>query len=107
MKRFITLIAAMLAFMPAAFASQGELVVTPQPALVTSSITLNYNPLPQQQWMASQDVYLYVCLEMDGNGEWVKEKAEWSLCNKPEYKWIKNADGSLSYTMSVDTFYSY
>lgn len=100
MKRFITLIAAMLAFMPAAFASQGELVVTPQPALVTSSITLNYDPLPQQQWMASQDVYLYVCLEMDGNGEWVKEKAEWSLCNKPEYKWIKNADGSLSYTIN-------
>lgn len=100
MRRITVFLAAMLFLVSAAFAGQGEITVTPQPALVNSSITLTYDPLPQQQWMASQDVYLYVCLEMDGNGEWVKEKESWSLCNKPEYKWVKNADGSLGYTIN-------
>lgn len=99
MKKSLTLFAALLAFGLSAFAN-GEVTVSPKSALVTAPITLSYNPLPQQQWMSSQDVFIYVCLEMDGNGEWVKEKAEWDKCNVPVYKWIKNADGSLSYTIN-------
>lgn len=100
MKKFITLLSAFTAFAMNMFAAQGELTVSPAPAFVNLPISLNYDPLPQQQWMASQNVYIYVCLELDGNGEWVKEKEAWSQCNEPAFKWIKNADGSLSYTIN-------
>ncbi len=107
MKRFVYMVALALMCTTNVYAYQGELSVAQQPAIVGEPITLNYEPLPQQEWMKSQDVYLYVCLEMDGNGEWVKEKASWNLSNKPEYKWIKNNDGTLSYTFNdIKTYFN-
>jgi hypothetical protein len=81
-------------------AATGSLQVSPDVPTAANPIVLKYIPSADEEWMAKEDVYIYVCIEMDQNGEWVKEKAEWAKCNLPNYKWTKNADGTLSYTIS-------
>ena len=50
--------------------------------------------------METEDVFLYTCLELDKNGEWAKEKQEWSKCNTRSFLWTKKSDGTLTYTIS-------
>lgn len=107
MKKFLFFLAVASLVCVRAVAAPGELTTEPSVPLVGSPIELKYYPNSKQQWMVSQDVYLYVCLEFDGNGEWVKEKAPWDKCIKPNLKWISNADGSLSYTISdIKSYFS-
>jgi hypothetical protein len=100
MKKLCLAILAMVASCLVLNAAPGELLVSPEAPTAANPIVLKYIPTANQQWMHSEDVYIYVCVEMDQNGEWVKEKAEWSKCNLPNYKWTKKSDGSLVYTIS-------
>jgi hypothetical protein len=100
MKKLCLAILAMVASCLVLNAAPGELLVSPEAPTAANPIVLKYTPTANQQWMHSEDVYIYVCIEMDQNGEWVKEKAEWSKCNLPNYKWTKKSDGSLTYTIS-------
>ena len=100
MKKLYMLALALLANSFVWFANAGELTVSPQKPTALKPIELVYTPAANEQWALSEDVFIYVCLEMDQNGEWVKEKAEWSKCNLPNYKWTKKSDGSLVYTIS-------
>lgn len=100
MKKLCLAILAMVASCFVLNAAPGELLVSPEVPTVTKPIVLKYTPTVGQQWMHSENVYIYVCIEMDQNGEWVKEKAEWSKCNLPNYQWSKNSDGTLTYTIS-------
>ncbi|MBR2618366.1 MAG: hypothetical protein IKC81_03555 [Paludibacteraceae bacterium] len=100
MKKICLAIAAFLSVCFATNAANGVLDVSPKKPSVDNPITLVYSPSASQQWMQNEDVYIYVCLEMDQNGEWVKEKAEWSKCNQPNFKWTKKYDGELTYTIS-------
>lgn len=107
MKKILYAILGIFALPISLFAVPGELTTTPQNPTVSDNITITYVPLAKQQWMSSQDVFIYVCLEMDENGEWVKEKSPWSKSNQPTFRWIKNADGSLSYTISdIKTYFN-
>lgn len=78
----------------------GELIVTPDSPNPNGAIVLTYKPSVKQQWMETEDVFLYTCLELDKNGEWAKEKAEWSKCNTKNFKWTKKSDGTLTYSIS-------
>jgi hypothetical protein len=100
MKKLCLAMLAMVASCLVLNAAPGELLVSPEAPTAANPIVLKYIPTANQQWMHSEDVYIYVCIEMDQNGEWVKEKAEWSKCNLPNYKWTKKSDGSLVYTIS-------
>lgn len=100
MKKLCLAILAMVASCLVLNAAPGELLVSPEAPTAANPIVLKYTPTATQQWMHNEDVYIYVCIEMDQNGEWVKEKAEWSKCNLPNYKWTKKSDGSLTYTIS-------
>lgn len=100
MKKVCLAILAMVANCLVLNAASGKIDVTPEVPTAATPLVLKYTPSANEQWMLSQDVYIYVCVEMDQNGEWVKEKAEWSKCNVPNYKWTKNADGSLSYSIA-------
>lgn len=100
MKKLCLAILAMFASCFVLNAAPGELLVSPEAPTAANPIVLKYTPTATQQWMHNEDVYIYVCIEMDQNGEWVKEKAEWSKCNLPNYKWTKKSDGSLTYTIS-------
>ena len=99
MKKLYMLALALLANSFVWFANAGELTVSPQKPTALKPIELVYTPAANEQWALSEDVFIYVCLEMDQNGEWVKEKAEWSKCNLPNFKWVKKS-GKLSYTIS-------
>lgn len=78
----------------------GELIVTPDSPNPNGAIVLTYKPSVKQQWMETEDVFLYTCLELDKNGEWAKEKAEWSKCNTKNFKWTRKSDGTLTYSIS-------
>ena len=78
----------------------GELIVTPDSPNPNGAIVLTYKPSVKQKWMETEDVFLYTCLELDKNGEWAKEKAEWSKCNTKNFKWTKKSDGTLTYSIS-------
>jgi hypothetical protein len=78
----------------------GELIVTPDTPNPNGAIVLTYKPSVKQQWMETEDVFLYTCLELDKNGEWAKEKAAWSKCNTNNFRWTKKSDGTLTYTIS-------
>jgi hypothetical protein len=78
----------------------GELTVSPKSPTALKPVELIYTPASSETWMQSGDVYIYVCLEMDQNGEWVKEKAEWNKCNQPNFKWTQKRNGTFSYTIS-------
>src|SRR5574344_2590946 len=107
MKKIIYAILGIFALPISLFAVPGELTTTPQNPTVSDNITITYVPLAKQQWMSTQDVFIYVCLEMDQNGEWVKEKAEWSKSDLPNFKWVKGADGKLTYTISnIKTYFN-
>lgn len=85
----------------------GNISVFPKKPTAEKPIQLIYNPSNAESWMSTEDVYIYVCLEMDQNGEWVKEKAEWSKCNQPNYKWTKTNNGSLTYSINnVKSFFN-
>ena len=81
-------------------ATAGELVITPESPNPNGAIVLTYKPSVKEKWMESENVYLYTCLELDKNGEWAKEKAEWSKCNTRSFMWAKNSDGTLTYSIS-------
>ena len=84
----------------------GELLVTPETPDPNGAIVLTYKPSVKQTWMGTENVYLYTCLELDKNGEWTKEKAEWSKCNTRSFLWSKNSDGTLTYTISnIKSYY--
>ena len=102
MKKVCLAILAMVANCLVLNAASGKIDVTPEVPTAATPLVLKYTPSANEQWMLSQDVYIYVCVEMDQNGEWVKEKAEWSKCNVPNYKWTKNADGTFTYTLNAD-----
>lgn len=78
----------------------GELTVTPETPSPDGAIVLTYTPTAKQNWMATEDVFIYTCLELDKNGEWAKEKAPWSKCNTKSFKWTKKSNGTLTYTIS-------
>lgn len=100
MKKIYLAIVALLGSCLAMQAADGVLESSPKYPVVVNPIELTYTPSAQQQWMLQEDVFIYVCLEMDQNGEWVKEKAEWSKCNLPNFKWTKKSNGTLQYTIS-------
>ena len=81
-------------------AAEGELVVTPDTPNPNGALVLTFTPNVNQKWMETEDVFIYTCLELDKNGEWAKEKAEWSKCNTRSFMWSKNSDGTLTYTIS-------
>ncbi len=98
-KLFFTLVGLILLVLSVNAAS-GELVVTPETPNPNGAIVLTYTPTANQKWMETENVYLYTCLELDKNGEWAKEKAEWSKCNTRSFLWSKKSDGTLTYTIS-------
>ncbi len=105
-KLFVTLLT-VFAMVWSMSAAPGDLTTIPSNPTVNNSITLIYEPLPTQAWMLSQDVFIYTCLEFDNNGEWVKQKAEWSKTNLPNFKWVKEDDGRLYYIISnIKTFFN-
>ena len=81
-------------------AAEGELVVTPDTPNPNGALVLTYTPNVNQKWMETEDVFIYTCLELDKNGEWAKEKAEWSKCNTRSFMWTKKSNGTLTYTIS-------
>lgn len=100
MKKLYTMIVAVVFSALSLQVFAGELIVTPDTPNPNGAIVLTYKPSVKQQWMETEDVFLYTCLELDKNGEWAKEKAEWSKCNTKNFKWTKKSDGSLTYTIS-------
>ena len=107
MKRIFIATIFFLSLFLSVFAAPGELISNPTVPTTKNSITLIYEPSVSQNWMKTQDVFIYVCLEMDQNGEWVKEKAEWSKSDLPNFKWVKGADGKLTYTISnIKTYFN-
>ena len=100
MKKVLITLLSLIAMVWSVNAAPGELTTTPSNPTVNNSITLIYEPLPNQSWMLSQDVFIYTCLEFDDNGEWVKQKAEWSKTSLPNFKWVKEDDGKLYYIIS-------
>ena len=107
MKRIFIATIFFLSLFLSVFAAPGELISNPTVPTTKNSITLIYEPSVSQNWMKTQDVFIYVCLEMDQNGEWVKEKAEWSKSDLPNFKWVKGTDGKLTYTISnIKTYFN-
>ena len=107
MKKVLIILLSLIAMVWSMNAAPGELTTIPSSPTVNNSITLVYEPLPNQSWMLSQDVFIYTCLEFDENGEWVKQKAEWSKTSLPNFKWIKEDDGRMYYIVSnVKTFFN-
>ena len=100
MKKLLVALVTVLGTCFSMSAANGVLAVSPRNPMVDKPITLTYTPSAQQQWMQNEDVFIYVCLEMDRNGEWVKEKAEWSKSDQPNFKWVKRYNGDLTYTIS-------
>lgn len=107
MKKVLIILLSLIAMVWSMNAAPGELTTTPSNPTVNNSITLIYEPLPNQSWMLSQDVFIYTCLEFDDNGEWVKQKAEWSKTSLSNFKWVKEDDGKLYYIISnIKTFFN-
>lgn len=107
MKKIIYALLVFALFPMLASAAAGDLTVTPSKPSVNKEITLTYTPLPDQTWMKTQSVYIYICLEFNGNGEWVKEKSPWSLCNLPAFRWVKQSNGDLTYSISdIKTYFN-
>ncbi|MBQ6732301.1 MAG: hypothetical protein IJR06_04190 [Paludibacteraceae bacterium] len=100
MKKFIYILMALVAFPILSYAAAGDLVTKPDKASANGEVTLCYTPLANESWMKTQSVYIYVCLEFNDNGEWEKEKAPWSQCNMPMYRWVLQKDGTLTYSIS-------
>ncbi|MBQ6766035.1 MAG: hypothetical protein IJP50_03375, partial [Paludibacteraceae bacterium] len=100
MKKFIYTLIALVAFPILSYAAAGDLVTKPDKASANGEVTLCYTPLANESWMKTQSVYIYVCLEFNDNGEWEKEKAPWSQCNMPMYRWVLQKDGTLTYSIS-------
>lgn len=100
MKKLLFALAIMTLFPLLSFASAGDLTVKPSNPSIDKEIVLKYTPLSNQTWMKSQPVYIYTCIEFNGNGEWEKEKSPWAQCNVPAYKCVLESDGSLTYTIS-------
>lgn len=100
MKKLITTLLALSLLPLYAVAAHGELGTSPAKPTADKPFKLVYTPSTDDSWMNSQDVYIYVCLELNNNGEWDKEKSPWEQCNLPVYKWKKESDGTLSYTIN-------
>lgn len=100
MKKLITTLLALSLLPLYAIAAPGDLVSVPAKPTADKPVKLVYTPAPTDTWMKSQDVHIYVCLEMNNNGEWDKEKAPWNQTNLPVYKWKKESDGTVSYSFS-------
>jgi hypothetical protein len=100
MKKLFTALFVLASSVLSLCAAPGELVVTPESPNANGAIVLTYTPTATQKWMETEDVFLYTCLELDKNGEWAKEKQEWSKCNTRSFLWTKKSDGTLTYTIS-------
>jgi hypothetical protein len=100
MKKLIYALMALVAFPILSYAAAGDLVTNPEKASANGEITLVYTPLPSESWMKTHSTYIYVCLEFNDNGEWEKEKAPWSQCNMPMYRWVPQSNGTLTYSIS-------
>ena len=69
MKKLYTMIIAVIFSALSLQVLAGELIVTPDTPDPTGSIVLTYKPSVKEQWMESENVYLYTCLELDKNGD--------------------------------------
>ncbi len=100
MKKLIVTLFALSLLPLYAVAASGEVSASPVKPTTDKPFKIIYTLSTEDSWMKNQDVYIYVCLELNNNGEWAKEKSPWELCNMPAYKWKKESNGTLSYSFS-------